>query len=332
MRLEVTMGRISLLGLTLLMVLALYGLAFSMPGGAPLPKAVDENKNHEEAVSQKTLEKVSLQSRLETSSSSAEDETPEAEIVAETARELRSAFKKHDFYLSSCKGSRCLQVPRLDLASLPSDLKSLSPKQKKDLFLRSHLPLVLKANEAILEERASLEEIMSRVEAEGRKALTPVDKAWIKSMMDKYRLKKWNLEELLKRIDVLPPSLALGQSAVESGWGTSFAAREKNSTFGMTVRNKVLGYTTLQECVDSYIRNINANPAYKELREIRARLREEGTKFCGIALAEGLIRYSELGRRYIKKVQTIIRSNNLKQFDTAQLIGPLSSDSSSEEA
>lgn len=316
MRFEVTLDRICFLGLTFVMVIVMYGLGIFLPGGCPASSSLLPVKSLSKAP-------LSTEATFSEASTPPQPQVFPAEIAVQTAQELRSAFKEHDFVLSVCKKEGCVQVPRLGLASLPSDLKSLSAPQKKDLFLRSHLPLVLKANEIILQERETLEAILCRYEKGGKGSLSCADQAFVQKMMTKYRLKKWDLKELLKRVDILPPSLALGQSAVESGWGTSFAAREKNSTFGMTVRNRVLGYSSLQECVDSYIRNINANPAYKELREIRARLRHKGGScFCSEALAEGLVRYSELGHLYIKKVKTIIRSNNLKRFDTAQLVGP----------
>tara|TARA_A100000171_G_C2136393_1_gene150592 strand:- start:408 stop:1448 length:1041 start_codon:yes stop_codon:yes gene_type:complete len=330
-RFEVTMGRICFLALTALMTVGMFVVGFLKPGiidAAPEPvisleiAPPSKTKNQE---SSDRFTKARLENAREAKknpgfnlSGLVSDNEDEEGIAARSVNELRSVFKKHGFTLSTCQFSGCIQVPRLELLSLPGDLKSLSPTQKKDIFLRSHLPLILQANEKILGERKRLQLIM-RHQAKNH-PISLDDKKWIAEMMEKYRLKKWDLDELLCRIDILPPSLALGQSAVESGWGTSFAAREKNSTFGMTVRNRVLGYETLQDCVDAYIRNINANPAYRDLREIRARLREQGQDICALTLAEGLIRYSELGRRYIVKVQNIIQSNNLKRFDTAQLM------------
>lgn len=299
---DITPGRLFLLGLTFLMVMSLYGLALLTPSRA-------------QSVPQSFLQK---QTSFRALRDKARRTPPVEACVAKTVQELQSVFQKYDFTLSACRLSGCVQVPRLELLSLPVDLQSLSSPQKKDLFLRTHLPLILRTNEAILKERRRLQKIIRCVE-EGR-SLSSQNESWLLEMMKKYRLKKWDLQELLVRIDVLPPSLALGQSAIESGWGTSFAARKKNSTFGMTVRNKVLGYASLQACVDAYIRNINANPAYKPLREIRARLREEGVDICAVKLAEGLVKYSELGQLYIQKVQDIIQSNNLRRFDTAQLM------------
>jgi len=46
------------------------------------------------------------------------------------------------------------------------------------------------------------------------------------------RLNSEVFAELLMRVDVIPPSLAMAQAADESGWGTSRFARQGNALFG----------------------------------------------------------------------------------------------------
>jgi Bax protein len=147
------------------------------------------------------------------------------------------------------------------------------------------------------------------------------DKEWIQDLAKRYGLTKINLSELKKRVDVIPPSLALGQAVVESGWGVSPAARRGNSTFGMMRRstNKVRAYDSLQECVSDYVRNLNSHPAYKGMRKIRASLRQENDDICSLRLADGLQQYSTRGQSYIREVKQMIQSNGLKRFDGAQL-------------
>ena len=47
-----------------------------------------------------------------------------------------------------------------------------------------------------------------------------------------YKVKKGNLDELKRRMDIIPVSIALAQAAKESGWGTSRFALEGNAIFG----------------------------------------------------------------------------------------------------
>jgi Bax protein len=241
------------------------------------------------------------------------------QVRVETAKELGLVFQDHDYTLTLTQGDSHLQVPRLELVSLPGDLAKAGLKDKKTLFLRTHLPLILKTNEQILQDRERLLALLDMQE-NGFPVRTR-DKEWIQDLAKRYGLTKINLSELKKRVDVIPPSLALGQAVVESGWGVSPAARRGNSTFGMMRRstNKVRAYDSLQECVSDYVRNLNSHPAYKGMRKIRASLRQENDDICSLRLADGLQQYSTRGQSYIREVKQMIQSNGLKRFDGAQL-------------
>ena len=70
---------------------------------------------------------------------------------------------------------------------------------------------------------------------------------------------------------------------------------------------------------ESYIDNLNRYNAYAGLRKERALMREKGKDVCSIVLAKGLQKYSERGQAYIRQVQLMIRRNDFKAFDQAQL-------------
>ena len=57
------------------------------------------------------------------------------------------------------------------------------------------------------------------------------------------------------------------------------------------------------------MRNINRHDAYRELRHIRASLRRAQLPVTGLALAEGLMNYSERGAAYVNELQNMIRYN-----------------------
>ena len=57
------------------------------------------------------------------------------------------------------------------------------------------------------------------------------------------------------------------------------------------------------------MRNINRHYAYKELRDIRNTLRSNQLPVTGVALAEGLMNYSERGVAYVEELQAMIRYN-----------------------
>ena len=90
------------------------------------------------------------------------------------------------------------------------------------------LPLVLQANERILAERDRL----SGLGKSGGKKIGAKDRAWLDKLAVSYGLETADMKELTLRVDIIPPSLAIAQAVVESGWGTSRFATEGNALFG----------------------------------------------------------------------------------------------------
>ena len=139
----------------------------------------------------------------------------------------------------------------------------------------------------------------------------------------------WDL--LIRRIDIVPPSLALAQAANESAWGTSRFAREGNNFYGhwcyvegcgivpaqreAGARHEVADFASPEESVERYIHNLNHHPAYRELRASRAELRAENEPVNGLELVDELTGYSERGDEYIEELRAMIRFNELLRFD-----------------
>ncbi len=210
-------------------------------------------------------------------------------------------------------------VPRALHMSFPENFASLKTiGTRKNVFVERLLPHILSTNEEILADRERLEVIKAQRDAGER--LGTADRVWLGTLAKKYKLKKVSLEELLRRVDIIPPSLALAQAGVESGWGGSKLMRTKNAPFGMMRScDKICVYQTLQESVEHYIHNLNTNGAYKKMRDIRHGLREEGKPVCSLKLIEGMARYSELGKTYVNRVKAVIGRESLKKYDRARL-------------
>ncbi|WP_236984848.1 hypothetical protein [Marinagarivorans cellulosilyticus] len=74
--------------------------------------------------------------------------------------------------------------------------------------------------------------------------------------------------------------------------------------------------------VQKYLLNLNRLGSYKTLRFIRAELRQNKQAITGIALAQGLGKYSELGDEYIKHITGMITANNLEADDLHPIFLP----------
>ena len=203
---------------------------------------------------------------------------------------------------------------------------------RKKIFLKVMLPLILKVNEEILAERHRLEHLDRMIGSGARLSLHDV--AWLDYMASLYGVESGDIGELLRRVDVVPVALALAQSAIESGWGTSRFARNGNAVFGQKAWNiraglvprdrdpgkthVVRSFRDLKTAVAAYAYNLNCHAAYEAFRDLRARLRENGEPLDSHALATMLDRYAE-EPEYISHVHTVIDQNRLTDFDTARL-------------
>jgi len=205
-------------------------------------------------------------------------------------------------------------------------------KARKKLFIEYFLPLIDIAN-----KRVMLEKNIISVWKNKASSLDQNELSQLKALTTKYRMKNFDIlkqsdwDDLLAHVDIVPVSLALAQGANESAWGTSRFARKANNYYGQWCFSKGCGLVPQRrgegkihevakfahpaDSVASYIKNINRHNAYKDLRKIRAKLRQSNQPITGIALAEGLGHYSERGEAYIKDLQSMIHFNKIEQYD-----------------
>jgi len=227
------------------------------------------------------------------------------------------------------------RVPPAFLASLPPDLGNVpETAMRKRLFFQAVLPLILRANQEILTDRKRLWQLHADQRL-GRR-IARADRLWLTAMAERYKVPAGNLDLLIRRIDVIPPSMALAQAAEESGWGTSRFARQGNAIFGQWTTadgpglvprerdddkdHKVRAFNKLIDSVRAYMLNLNTHRAYRELRRARAALRRSGEPLNGHTLARFLFRYSERGDDYVGAIRAMIEVNGLDRLDDARLL------------
>ncbi len=272
----------------------------------------------------------------------AKSSTYEIKVLGGEIEKTIEYFKSKNFWGPESH-DKDLEVPRTILTVTSKRWQKESQKVtvavKKELFYRAIAPLVLLANELILEERQKLvafNETLSK-----GKTLSTEKQDWLQSIAQQYGLQdvaslKEQVNSLLERVDAIPPSLALGQAAYESGYGTSRFAVEGNALFGQwTFKGDgmkpkehraskgnygVAAYDWPFDSVRSYMQNLNTHSAYQKLRDKRSSLRKLKKDVTGLALVETLDKYSERGMEYVKTLASIINVNGLAVTDRASLI------------
>ncbi|SKA10743.1 Bax protein [Enhydrobacter aerosaccus] len=250
-------------------------------------------------------------------------------INPRTADELAGAFRDVSFTLTDIRQGEA--VPPLKVQRVPDDLGSKDGTSRKVLFITALLPVILEINQRVLGERDQLLYLKGKLDSGA--GITPVERVWLEQLADRYDTPADNLEELVRRVDIVPPSMAIAQAGVESGWGTSFAARTGNALFGQiqAVGQHAVSvswkpgagmpqpFANIGEAAEAYVLNLDSHPAYAAFRTERAAMRRRGEPLEGFRLIGQLARYSELGQSYVQFVRQVMRENDMGDFDKAKL-------------
>lgn len=261
----------------------------------------------------------------------------QARINPKTADELAGFFRDQSYTLTEVRQG--VAVPQIKVERVPDDLGSKDGVERKLLFITALLPVILDANQRVLVEREQLVQLRDKFD-ENPENLTSFDRAWIMQLAERYempidQIDKDQLAQLLRRVDIVPPSMAIAQSGIESGWGTSFAARTGNALFGqiqsagqhaVSVSWKPGAgmpqpFANVGEAAEAYVANLNTHPAYTAFRNERAAMRDRGETPDGYRLIGQLLRYSERGLDYVQFVRQVMREDKLTDFDRAKLSG-----------
>ena len=261
-------------------------------------------------------------------------------VVTRTISDARSmvrAFDEIGYTLDEVRNGG--RVPRVLVTRLPADLDSIQAvDRRKAAFAQALLPLILIVDETIAGQRRELVRLRD-LKAAGVPFSEQQD-AWLGDLARQYAVADRDIDKLLLKVDIIPPSLALAQAIEESGWGTSYFARHGNALFGQRAWGdaakglepvtqqaggtafKVQSFPWVLDAVRAYVQNLNSHPAYAELRRVRAQMRARGEMPDGYTLAGALTSYSERGADYISTIRFLMRENDLSAFDRAKLNAP----------
>ena len=239
-------------------------------------------------------------------------------------------FEKSGYNLEKVRDGE--PVANFFLAKFPEGISELDNiEQRKRIFIQILLPIVLSENEKIIEDRRKLTAIMNRKSFKK-------DADWLNEKFQQYKVKNNSVKELLVKMDIIPPSLAIAQAAYESGWGTSRFATEGNALFGQwgwkenkgmvpenrgeDEKHEISKFNKIRYAVSAYKNNLNTHPFYEEFRIERAKQRSGrlSGSISGIKLIKHVHKYSIKGDDYVLGLKKIIEQNSLQDFDKANLL------------
>ena len=204
----------------------------------------------------------------------------------------------------------------------------------KQNFIKTILPLISYENQKILIERNNINKIKENLL--NQHTLTNENLSYLKKMAKKYKIKENNkhkidlIDQLLISVDIIPNSIVIAQAANESGWGMSRFAKDYNALFGEYTydfskgviplkreqgkTHLVKSFSSINNSVESYFKNINTHYAYEKFRLLRKLMRDKNNFSNTNLLVGSLETYAE-DDKYVETISSIIKSNRLKEFD-----------------
>lgn len=215
---------------------------------------------------------------------------------------------------------------------LPNFKKYKVVAEKKRAFFEYLYPVIRDENQALLEIRWRLLRDIDWT--------LPQHAEWLIALGESYRVTEGatineTRLQLLEKVDVVPPSLAMAQAAKDSLWGTSRFATQANNLYNHRCYSKGCGlvpksrsrkssyeiqkYGDVGGSVADYIHDLNSSPKHREFRRLRRVAREEIRFIYGNELAFGLASYSSRGDAFVAEVQAALRINKLVEYDKKML-------------
>ena len=247
-------------------------------------------------------------------------------FVTEDRQQKKLELSIHEQGMDAMK-----KIQTVEKVALPDFASIQDVNQKKQAFQDFLLPSIYQANEQIIEEREFLQTLdfnnLTKSQAE---RLALLAEKYQQPRKAKQTKTQWQ-QALLKKVDIIPPSLALAQAANESSWGTSRFAIEGLNFYGQWCfsvgcglipeqrpdgeKYEVRLFNSPSQSVQAYMTNLNAFHTYRDLRQLRLDLRNNNQDLTGLKLAEGLLAYSQRREEYIKEIQAMIRFNDWQKLD-----------------
>ena len=233
------------------------------------------------------------------------------------------------------------EYPRIFVRNLPSDFAELKDTTERNrFFMQILIPLILKVNDEVSEEREIVEALAYDFEL--NKDVDEADMYYIDLLASKYDVttpfkdtrKYIKLLSVLKeKVDIVPPSVLIASAAIHTNWGTSRIAVLANNLFKQRVWYEEEGltpigdendgykykiYDSLEESIRDYVLKLNSNVNYEAFRQKRAVLRKRDYELYGKRMDWAMVLDSKLNN-YAGLLDYTLTFYKLYRVDTAVL-------------
>lgn len=193
------------------------------------------------------------------------------------------------------------------VTALPADWAAEEHQSRRNaLFVETLRPIVEAENARIREEKAEVE-AFAEADARGQ-TLSLSGQARRDVLARAYGVRYEEIDELAKRVDVVPVDLAVAQAALVTGWGTSEAALRDNSLFGRRPSGEEESFPTLLDSVSDYMAALNGLPDFAAFRDARAAARAEDREPAAAELAPHVAPFAREGESFAASVGRMIES------------------------
>ena len=252
-----------------------------------------------------------------------------------SAAELEKIFKENDY--NNFLLPKNWQYPSIFVETLPYDYTSIkSEMEQRRLFIMTLIPLALKLNQEILFERNVILYLNYKYQTD---TLDKTDIAIIENFARQYdyftpekgvERVSLLLQELLRRVDAVPPSIMIAAAALNTNWGNAKFLPASNSLYRELVwysdeglipedeteetEYRIRIFPSLYDSMKSFALRLNSSVDFPEFRWLRSRQRYGGQVLSGKFLIAFLVFASEI-ENFVGMMDYIITFYRLNEVD-----------------
>ena len=257
-------------------------------------------------------------------------------VVAGSASKLYKDFHAIGYKLDDVR-SGSLAVPRVYVKAMPRDIRSMSSVEtRKQIFIKAMLPLILRVNEELRQTRARIQELTGRVVEGG--VLTASEQAWLDAQYQRHDVDAGQCraaaaprrrDPAVARARPGGGGIGLGHLALRprgprpvrpathsEGDGLVPEAHAEDAGSGSRASMRCSTACAPTRATSTPMPPMPSSAGSAPRCGVR---RAAPVGLNSMRLVETLQNYSERGMDYVQTIKTIIRVNNLREFDGAKL-------------